>query len=103
MKEQLPCTLRLNVKPPNFCKSISYSKLDYNTSNKNKFDSTWNTFNSFQKCNSKQASNIYNTYGKSCGTLNVLPDNQDLMVDIDLDPTYQKILDNFRKAMAHCS
>ncbi|KAH9412506.1 hypothetical protein DERP_006468 [Dermatophagoides pteronyssinus] len=27
----------------------------------------------------------------------------DRMVDVDLDPTYQRILENFRKAMAHCN
>lgn len=26
----------------------------------------------------------------------------DLMVDVDSDPTYHKVLDNFRKAMAQC-
>jgi hypothetical protein len=29
--------------------------------------------------------------------------NEEVLVDVDSDPNYQKILTNFRKTMSHCS
>ena len=86
MKEQLPCTLKLQSS--NYGKSISCSQLGYNTVNSGN-----------ASIYGANCGNLY-TYGKSCGALN---EADDLMVDVDLDPTYQKILDNFRKVMAQCS
>ncbi|KAJ6219962.1 hypothetical protein RDWZM_005774 [Blomia tropicalis] len=101
MKEQLPCTLKLNT--TNFYGNVSYPLLSYGTNvrtqSKGKFMNSYNS--------TPRSANIYKTYGGKVSvesTLNLTKnDNQDLMVDIDLDPTYSKILDNFRKVMAHCS
>lgn len=80
----LPCTLKLQT-----TKSFSCSQLGYNTVNRTN-GPVYGT----------HCGNFY-TYGKSCGALNE-PDAEDLMVDVD-DPTYQKIVDMLKVAMAQCS
>lgn len=111
MKEQLPCTLRINAhvaaQPRSMAHNSTTMQYGATISRSNGKQSappvtTINKKMSLYTLNG-QTSNIYNTYGRSCFDLTTLEPTDDLMVDVDLDPTYHKVLNTFRKAMAHCN
>lgn len=110
MKEQLPCTLKLQQRPNSTTTNTTNSSTT--TLGSKASAHFYNTVKSAHATPSSSSlyGNFY-TYGKKggedagCSSLQVGEDEEDhdLMVDVDLDPTYQQILDNFRKVMAQCS
>lgn len=115
MREQLPCTLRLNAA----CKMGEMLAGNYNTTSASRLR-TAKSVSRLYAANNNNNNNYGNHYaagsylGKSCYDLASYNNNHgsasngdesadDLMVDVDSDPTYQKVLDNFRKAMAQCN
>lgn len=113
MKEQLPCTLKLQQHPVQTSNSSSNS-----TSNSTLASSKCHFYNTVKSTTaSPSQSSLYGnfyTYGKggtsskkvqeiNCEAIHHPVEDDELMVDVDLDPTYQQILDNFRKVMAQCS
>lgn len=111
MKEQLPCSLRLTVHKFNigsFLMANNNNNNNYYYSNNNNGKKMNKNHSTLQINGKKQSSfGYYNTNGKYRSNLNISNNNfinhDDRMVDVDLDPTYQRILENFRKAMAHCN
>ncbi|XP_075679577.1 uncharacterized protein LOC113795191 [Dermatophagoides pteronyssinus] len=129
MKEQLPCTLRLiqtklSSSSPLSSLSSTTSPITNNTLYRKKYyQSQPKAINNYylgKKTNyyngsiipatTKSSSSSLAMYGSSTYRSNwnlvqspTTTTIDDRMVDVDLDPTYQRILENFRKAMAHCN
>lgn len=107
MKEQLPCTLKLQQHPQNSTSCNSSATLNSNKASSH----FYNTVKSVHATPSSSSASLYGNfyaYGKKgSGNEDAICskslEDDDLMVDVDLDPTYQAILDNFRKVMAQCS
>lgn len=58
------------------------------------------------KENNSNSNNKSLNYSLKHQNIEIIDENnesEDVLVDVDSDPNYQKILTNFRKTMSHCS